>query len=75
MTQVSIPGEDRPFERSFTIRIKWAATVDIQAVLDFVGWAPAPDVGAALCAVVKHSARGTCICSSWAQAFNSQRSQ
>ena len=34
--QVTIPGEDTPRERSFAIRIKWAATVDIKAIVDFV---------------------------------------
>ena len=36
LAQVTIPGEDTPRERAFAIRIKWAATVDIKAVVDFV---------------------------------------
>ena len=38
---MTIPGEDTPRERAFAIRIKWAATVDIKAVVDFVRWAHA----------------------------------
>lgn len=36
LVQVTIPGEDTPRERAFAIRIKWAATVDIKAIVDFV---------------------------------------
>ena len=34
--QVSLPGEVTPRERHFKVQIKWAATVNIQALLDFV---------------------------------------
>ena len=44
--QVTIPGEDTPRERAFAIRIKWAATVDIKAIVDFVRCAYALDAGA-----------------------------
>ena len=48
LVQVTIPGEDTPRERAFAIRIKWAATVDIKAIVDFVRCGCAPGVGTSI---------------------------
>ncbi|KAK9827384.1 hypothetical protein WJX81_005044 [Elliptochloris bilobata] len=71
--EVTIPGEDTPRERSFAIRIKWAATVDIKAVVDFVrgkGGADIPqDAIQALDVALKHNTAMNPKCQAFARAF------
>jgi hypothetical protein len=40
--QVELPGEQTARPRRFQVQIKWAATVDILALLDFVECAASP---------------------------------